>query len=158
MKGMEEIRKITVPATPVAGVRRTVPIADLPATYDASFHLVMDAVLAAGAHPVGPPYGRYRGMPTDTVDVEMGFPIDRVIPPAGDVLSEIVPERDAVQTVHVGPYDAMRGSYDAVFAWIGAHALAPTDEMWEIYETDPSANPDAATWRTQILVPVRTSA
>lgn len=152
---MEEIREITVPSSVVAGIRRTVPMAELPSAFDAAFHQVADTVAAAGAQLVAPPYGRYRGMPTETVDVEMGFPVDRVFTASGDVLVETIPERRAVETVHVGSYDAMPATYGAVFAWIGEHGLVPADEMWEIYETDPSANPDQGTWRTRILVPVR---
>ena len=32
--------------------------------------------------------------------------------------------------------------------------VQPLGPMWEIYWSDPEAEPDPATWRTEILVPI----
>jgi AraC family transcriptional regulator len=37
---------------------------------------------------------------------------------------------------------------------MGEHSLTPSDEMWEVYLSDPQTEPDPATWRTQIFWPV----
>jgi effector-binding domain-containing protein len=65
-----------------------------------------------------------------------------------------LPGRRAVTTVHVGPYDSMHKTYAEVHAWMATQGLTPADHMWEVYLSDPSAEPDSSTWRTQIVWPV----
>jgi effector-binding domain-containing protein len=37
---------------------------------------------------------------------------------------------------------------------IGDWGHEPAGPMWEVYWTDPSAEPNPSTWRTEILIPV----
>jgi effector-binding domain-containing protein len=53
--------------------------------------------------------------------------------------------------VHVGPYEAMTETYQALVGWSEAEGLRLGEDMWEIYLSDPSTEPDPATWRTQVL-------
>ena len=54
----------------------------------------------------------------------------------------------------VGPYDTTDKTYHVMVAWIGEQGLTPSDVRWETYLSDPQAEPDPATWRTQIFWPV----
>ena len=58
----------TLPAWISAGVRQVVPMAELPDIFGKAFGEVAEAVGRCGAAVVGPAYGRYFGMPGETVD------------------------------------------------------------------------------------------
>jgi effector-binding domain-containing protein len=137
-----------------AGVRRTVPMNELRGFFSAAFATTMQAVAAQGGHPIGPPFAKYYGMPGDVIDVEAGFPIDRVIAPSGEVAGGMLPAGRTVEATHVGPYETLADSYAEVEEFIGAHHLVPGAYMWESYLSDPQAEPDPSHWRTLIQWPV----
>ena len=66
---------------PTAVVRERVPMANLTEFFGRAFGAVMAAAQAQHASPTGPPFALYHGMPTDTVDVEAGFPVTPDLPP-----------------------------------------------------------------------------
>src|SRR5690349_7260908 len=101
-------RQVHLAEQPVAVVRERVRMDELPAFFDRTFGSVMAAVQRQGATPAGPPFARYHGMPGETVDVEAGFPITGTFTTADGVLAGTLPETDALEAIHTGPYDALQ--------------------------------------------------
>lgn len=151
---MTEIHLTDVLEQPVAAVRDRVRTDELKNTFSAAFHQVFTALTEAGMQPAGAPFARYRGMPTETVDVEIGFPVVSPFAGSGDVVGETLPAARAVEAVHVGDYDSLRATYEEVERWMREHEVTPSEEMWEVYESGPESDPDPATWRTRIVWPV----
>lgn len=139
---------------PTAGVRAQVPMAELTEFFGRAFGETLAALEAQGAHPAGPPFGKYYGMPTDVVDVEAGFPVAAPITAAGDVVPGTLPGGRTVEATHVGPYDTMESTYAAVQKYFADEHLTPSPVMWESYLSDPDTEPDPATWRTRICWPI----
>lgn len=137
-----------------AVVRERVPLSELPQFFQRAYHDTMAAAQSQGRHPIGPPFSMYHGMPTDAVDVEAGFPVDGPITAGEGVVPGTLPAGRVVETTHVGPYETMRETYDKVLAFIREQGLTPSNDMWEVYLSDPQTEPDPATWRTQIYWPV----
>ena len=137
---MTEFRISTIDAQQTAAVRKNVPMAELTTAFDTGFSQVMQAVTEQGATVTGPPFGYYHSMPGETIDVSIGFPVSSEVR-AGDVQPFELPGGQAVVGTHVGPYDQLEG-------------LELAEGMWEQYVSDPSAEPDPATWRTLIVWPL----
>lgn len=137
-----------------AGVRETVPMEALTEFFGRAFGRTMQTLARQGVQPVGPPYGKYYGMPGATVDVEAGFPVAQPITGDGDVTPGTLPGGRVVEAVHVGPYDTMERTYAEVQRFFGSNGLTPGPVMWESYLTDPDAEPDPAGWRTLICWPI----
>ena len=137
-----------------AVVRERVPMSELPQFFGRALHQAMAAVRAQGRHPVGPPFSLYHGMPTDAVDVEAGFPVDGPITVVDGVTPGVLPGGTVAETLHVGPYESLGETYDAVLSYVKAQGLTPSSDMWEVYLSDPEREPDPATWRTQVFWPV----
>ena len=55
------------PEVRTAGIRRTVPMTQLTDFFSHAFTETMRVISAQGAHPAGPPFGKYYGMPGATV-------------------------------------------------------------------------------------------
>ncbi|GAP53815.1 transcription activator, effector binding protein [Arthrobacter sp. Hiyo6] len=102
----------------------------------------------------GAPFGLYRGTPTDVVDVEAGFPVSAPIHGADGVVPSALPEGQALEVLHTGPYDTLAQTYADIQARMKDLGLVPADMMWEYYLSDPAAEPDPATWRTLVVWPV----
>ncbi|MET0520436.1 MAG: GyrI-like domain-containing protein, partial [Jiangellaceae bacterium] len=94
----------------------------------------------------------YRGMPTETVDVEAGFPVSTTIAAVNGVQAGTLPACRAVQAMHVGGYDTLDTTYEAVKQRMHEEGMKASDNMWEYYLSDQSTDP--ATWRTLVIWPV----
>lgn len=151
---MEEIRIIELQEQATAGVRQIARMDELTTLFDSKFAEVAEALQASRVTPAGAPYARYRGRPTDTVDVEIGFPVTEAFPPTGGLVVDALPAVRAVETFHVGSYDKLRETYQRIESWVAEHELQTLEESWEIYESGPESDPDPTTWRTRILWPL----
>jgi effector-binding domain-containing protein len=76
------------------------PTAALPALFDTVFTGLFPALAEAGVRPAGPAYSLYTSAPAQTVDIEVGIPVDRVF--EGEALLGTVP-------VGAGPVGAEAG-------------------------------------------------
>ena len=142
----------TIEAWTTAGLRSTVPMAELHEAFPEAYRQVAAAVAQAGAQLVGPAYGCYFGMPDDLVDVEIGFGIDREVDLPGLVVTTHQPQRAVVAT-HVGPYSELSRSYDELMPWLAGQNLELADRMWELYDSEPDAEP--AETVTRIVFPLQ---
>lgn len=152
---MTEIKLTEHDEQATAVIHERVPLTELPQFFGRAYHSTMAALEAQGLHPTGPPFSKYFGKPTGGVaDVEAGFPVSGTFSDADGVTAGTLPGGKVVEAVHVGPYDTMHQTYDEVMRFVEGEGLTPSEEMWEVYLSDPQTQPDPATWRTQIFWPV----
>jgi effector-binding domain-containing protein len=144
----------TIQPQAAAAIRAEVPMAELRSVFDRGFTAVAQVVQAQGVAITGPPFGFYPRMPGETVAVVVGFPVGGPVTPDGEVEPFELPGGRAVTGTHVGPYEAMTETYERLTAWAQAEGLTLAVGMWEHYLSDPSAEPDPSTWRTQIVWPL----
>lgn len=131
------------------------PVEGIPAACSQALPEAWNAAEALGLAPSGPPFVRYFTMPPGEVDFEAGVPIaERPATGLGRAEPGELPGGDVAEAWHVGPYGTLHQTYDALMRWIGEQGRAPGGSMWELYWTDPSAEPDPATWRTEVVVPL----
>jgi effector-binding domain-containing protein len=150
-----DVERITLTPRTVLGVRQQHVRPDaMSEFFGRAMETAYQALQKAGLAPTGPPIAVYRGDPEQGFDVTAGFPIaGPVDAPSGVELMEL-PSGQAVSTVHTGSYDAMTETYARIGTWMEDQHLTPREPMWEEYLSDPSENPDPATWRTRIVFPV----
>jgi effector-binding domain-containing protein len=144
----------TIDAQPAAVIRAEVPMDQLPEVFGRGFAAVAEAAGAQGVAITGPPFGFYPRMPAETVEVVVGFPVAGPIAAQGEVVPFELPGGRVVTGTHVGPYDTLTNTYEELTAWTQAEGLTLAEGMWESYLSDPSAEPDPATWRTQVVWPL----
>lgn len=139
---------------PTAVVRTELPAADLPSWLAAAYHTVLEYLQHRGAHPTGPPFARFASI-GDTVAAEAGFPVPEEIDGDGYVVPSTLPGGPAAVTTHLGRYEDLERAYRAVHDWVAATGYEPAGAQWEVYYTDPNAEPNPARWRTDVVVPCR---
>ncbi|WNB86957.1 GyrI-like domain-containing protein [Cellulomonas sp. ATA003] len=159
---MDEIRLIERLEQPTLGVRQVVRWDEIGDVFGRVIPAVAQALQHLGAVPAGAPYARYRGHFDDSVDLEVGFPVVEPVDVGavvvdlspGEVVADPLPAVRAAESVHTGAYDGLRETYTRMEAWVAEHHLDTLDQSWEIYESGPESDPDPATWRTRVLLPV----
>ncbi len=147
----EQVRLVAVPT---AVVRRAALTMDgLRGFFDAGF-----AALAAAVTPAGPAFAIYRGDPATVFDAEIGFPV--TTPLAASVPGDVVvdpssfPPGPALALSHVGGYDTLSQSWQALVTAVGATGAIPTSTFIEVYLTEPRPDSDPATMRTELFAPL----
>ncbi|HET8660259.1 MAG TPA: GyrI-like domain-containing protein [Micromonosporaceae bacterium] len=137
-----------------AVVRGEMPPEELPAWLAGVFQAVDDYLARTGVTPTGPPFARFTVL-GHVLAVEAGFPVAHEVP--GDDLVEpsALPDGPAVVTTHWGAYEGAQDAYLACRGWLDDHGYQPAGPHWEVYHTDPDAEPDPARWRTDVVVPYR---
>lgn len=151
-----DIKLVQREEQPTAVLHERVAMDALPEFFGRAFGTVMAAVQAGNGRVAGAPFGLYHGMPTETVDVEAGFPLAEPLSgqaPDG-VQAGVLPACRAFEATHVGPYDTMQRTYSAIQQRMQDEGFTPADSMWEYYLSDPATEPDPATWRTLVVWPV----
>ncbi|MCV2396278.1 GyrI-like domain-containing protein [Actinotalea sp. M2MS4P-6] len=128
---------VEVPQQLLAVITGEVPAPELPAFFDRAFHELGELISAGQLEPVGPPLARYPSMPTDTVLVEVGFPV--AAPTTSErVESRVLDACRAAHTVHRGDYAGLADAWQALMEWSAERGLSPRGPFWEVYVTDPS--------------------
>ena len=88
---MPEPRFVELDKQHCAVIRERVPMDALQEFFGRAFASTMAAAGEQGRRVVGPPVGIYFGMPSDTVDVAAGFPVDAPIETDGAVVAHTLP-------------------------------------------------------------------
>ena len=78
-----DIKSTELQEQPTAVLRETVPMKGLREFFGRAYSSVMSAAEQQHVQLAGPPFAMYRGMPTDVVDVEAGFPVAAPFPGRG---------------------------------------------------------------------------
>lgn len=139
---------------PTAVVRERVAMDALPEFFGRAYATVAAEAARQDVQLAGPPFALYRGIPTETVDVEAGFPINGTFADTGTVVGGTLPGTEAYEMVHTGTYDTLEQTYAAVQERMKAAGKTPSEMMWEYYLNGPSDEPDPQKWQTRVVWPV----
>lgn len=137
--------------TTTAVIRGVVPMAEIADFFDRSFSELATVLGGQGIAPTGPAFARYAGPPGETVDLEVGFPVQGPVAPEGRVQPSSLPAGRVARLVHAGAYDRLGESWGRLGAWIGEQGLTPGGDLWEVYVTEPNPDMDPADLRTELF-------
>lgn len=149
-----DVERRNVPDQFTAVSSATVELAEIGPWVSAAFGRVAAALASQRIQPTGPPYVRYFPLGDRRFRVEAGFPVQQRIDSQADVTPATLPAGPVLVTVHAGSYDSVSESYERIDSWASERGVTTSSSPWEVYLTDPSANPDPSTWRTEVFVPV----
>ncbi len=118
---------------------------------------VRETLEKQGVEGTSAPFARYHSF-GETVDFECGVMVDEPIDADGKVTPGELPAGPAAIAVHRGPYESLSGTYDAMSAWLeNSPDYVANGGPWELYITDPSAEPDPTRWLTEIIYPLKST-
>lgn len=142
-------------ARPFAFLAGSVTLPEMPATMGTTLAAVADAFDRVGAPLEGPAFCRYTAFDGKTVVFEAGF---AARPQDCDALRAVgmsigeTPSGRVVTGWHVGPYDTVPATYEAMQAAMQAVGVRGAEMMWEAYHSPPDTPP--AETRTQVIWPL----
>lgn len=151
-----------------AGIPVRVTMDSFPQAIDAGYPERFGWLAARGGTPAGPPFIRYLVIDMAAeLEVELAVPVAAAVTGSGRVRPGVRPAGRYVTLRHVGPYDGLVASNAALQQWARDQGIAldswDTDRgsAWrgrvEHYLTDPSAEPDPASWEVDVAYLARES-
>jgi len=140
-------------AQPALVVRTRAAVQNLSQVLGPAWGAIMQHAAKMGAQPSGPPYVAYHNMDMQDLDLEIGFPFPQTIQGEGEVAQGEVPGGKAAACLHVGPYDQIRGAYEALGAWMQTNGHVASGAAYEFYLNDPRTTPPAEL-QTQVVFPL----
>lgn len=126
---------------PALAVRLTVPVERLGEVVGESFDKVMGHAASLGEQVQGPAFICYHTMDMAALDVEIGFPVARQLPGAGEVAATWIAGGRRAVTHYKGPYEGLKEPYEALWAWIAEHGETPSGVSYEYYFNAPDEVP-----------------
>lgn len=81
------------------------------------------------------------------MDVDFGVQVTRSFAPSGEVFSTETPAGRVASALHIGPYDRLGDTHEAIHAWAAANHATFAGKSWEIYG---DWTEDTATLETQV--------
>ena len=114
------------------------------------FPRIMGYITKIGAKPAGMPLALYHHFGSDGVDMECAIPMAHPVEGSGDIVTGNTPSGKVAVATYIGPYTRLMEAYDALEEWMKAEGLTPNGPPWEVYVTDPGAEPDSSKWQTDV--------
>ena len=142
-------------AQPYLGIRTKATIDTLGGIMGPLFGEVYGYIRQSGQAPAGMPFAIYHSMEDDTVEVECAMPVASPMAGSARVQAGELPAGTLATVTHLGPYDGLRHTWLALTEWMHLQGFKAAGAPWEVYVTDPGAEPDQSKWRTDIFFPVR---
>ncbi len=149
-----ELSKRTIASQPILGIRAHAETTELPTLIGQLFGEIYEYIQGRGLQPNGMPLAIYHSMEGNAVELECAMPLAEPVAGSGRIQSGELPAALVATTTHVGPYHDLPGTWSQLTEWMASEGLDPAGSPWEVYVTDPGAEPDASKWRTDIFFPV----
>ena len=93
---------------------------------------LFDRVYASGAALKGQNIIVYR-LSSDALEMEVGVRLDVPVALRGELVASATPSGRAATALHIGPYDRLGETYDAMNRWVAARGEKLGDTFWEVY-------------------------
>ena len=148
-------------AQPYVGIPSTVTMDTISTAVDGGFPELFGWLASQGIAPGGPPFIRYLVIDMDgDLQIELGVPVSTPVTGSGRIQPGVLPAGSYAVLRHAGSYDGLVASNGALQEWAAGHQVefdtrdTAHGSVWggrvEHYLTDPSQEPDPATWETDV--------
>jgi effector-binding domain-containing protein len=146
---------ITQSATQLsAAIHLVIPRDEIQRVMGPGLSEVMAVIAAQGIKPAGPWFTHHLKMVSDHWDFEICVPVSAPIVAAGRVAPIDRPAMKVARTIYHGSYEGLGSAWGEFLGWIADNGHTPAPDLYECYLTGPDANPDPASWRTELTKPL----
>ncbi len=138
-----EVHVVDRPTLRVVAKRLPVRIEGIGEALSQAFGEVYAIIGAAEVGTAGPPFVIYHSMPMpgEPLDIEVCAPVAGPLEPRDPWRLVDLPAGLFASRMHVGPYDTIGDTYQAMSAWIPAHGFEVAGPPREVYLSPPSTPP-----------------
>lgn len=129
-------------AQPVLSIRTRSAVGNLPQVLGSGYGSIMKYLSEVGENPAGAPFIAYYNMDMEDLDIEIGYPVSKVLPGKDEVKPGEVPAGKYAECIYTGPYSKCEPAYNALMKWIEENGYKATGICYEFYLNDPADTPE----------------
>lgn len=139
---------------PVMSVRTISSVSKLPQLIGETYERIMAYLKELDVTPTGPPFVCYYNLDMEHLDVEIGFPVEDVLPGEGDLCPSEMIQGNVVSYLYKGPYEKMEEAYNEMNDYINTHGYRAKGMSYEVYYNSPMNVRNNDELLTRIELPV----
>ena len=136
-----------------AAIRMTRAVSRIGPAMGEAFPKIYHALISSGVEPAGMPLARYFDFGTEETTFECAVPVAAPFEASEEVQPSTVGGGEAAFALHVGPYEAIGETWQALVTWVSEQGRVPAGPTWEVYLDDPQETPEAEL-KTELYVPL----
>jgi effector-binding domain-containing protein len=138
---------------PIMSIRTVTRMEDLPKLIGEKFMQIDRYLKDLGVENSGAPFVAYYNLDMAKLDVEIGFPVEDILPGEGEMCPGELPEGPWVTTLYEGPYEGMKVAYEAMMAWMAENGWEVAGPYYEMYLNSPDeVKPEKLMTRIDLVV------
>jgi len=147
---------------PTITIRENATMASIPVRIGKIYSEIITFMSKKGIAPAGAPFAYWHNMNSESMnkglfDMECGFPVGAPVEGEGQIKASKLPGGKVATAMHIGPYETLVETYEAMQSWTKEKGYQVEDDMWEAYLTNPCEVPDKSKWMTEIFLPIKQS-
>ena len=136
------------------GITDSCSLIDMPQRIIDLYNEILVFGARSGIDMTGRPLVVYHRLDEKSAVFESGVPVDKKVAVTGRIQYKTIPGREHVVAHYYGSYDTLEDGHHAIQHWLQRHRRKTHGYTWEMYVTDPAAEPDTNKWLTRIYYPV----
>lgn len=136
------------------GIKATVTEAEIGNTLGALYGRLMEFAGSKKLQVVGAPFAIVFSYSPDKVEMEACLPINKTVASEGEIQSGRMEAGNNAEVDYYGKYEESGYAHYAVDHWMHTQGKQPAGPPYEVYVTDPGAEPDTAKWLTKVCYPL----
>ena len=122
---------------PTLSIRTHAAVQELPRVIGKSYAAIGKFMMECGVQPSGVPFTAYFNLDMENLDVEIGFPMDQVVPGLGTIQPSKMPAGMYASVLYTGIYSEMGPAYDTLKEFVEKAGYQPTGVVYEFYLNSP---------------------
>ncbi len=105
-------------------------------------------------NPIGPPIALYFSEPGPEWKIGVAVPVPEGTVGEGAIESTTLPGGKMVSTTHIGSYEKLKESWNALSDWLKNSKYYPSGPAREVYIIGPPKESDPTKFKTELLWPI----
>ncbi len=153
MPRMTHIEMLQINEQPTLTIRTRTQVEKLPSLIGESYGKIAAYLQEHGECVSDVPFVAYHNMDMRDLDVEIGFPMAKVLPNRGEIKASSIPEGKVAFCMYRGAYSEMAPVYDEMAKWIADNGFKPAGSSYEYYYNSPEVPENELL--TKIVIPFK---
>ena len=137
------------------GIMETVSPQEISAKMGEMFGELMQYMTSNNLEMAGHAMAVYPRWSEESIDMECALPVAQEVDPQHErIMYKSIPAGKVIKAVHMGDYHLLEETHSQVDQYIADQGLQTGGAPFEVYVTDPGAEPDTSKWVTHVYYPL----
>jgi effector-binding domain-containing protein len=136
-------------------IRKRASVLELPKIIGECYGAIGKYLGELGEQPSNAPFVAYYNLDMENLDLEIGFPVNKILPGKDDIVGGEIPAGPFVTCLYKGPYSDMKNLYEDMMKWIAENGYEMSGAAYEYYLNSPAEVKDESEYLTIVELQVR---